>query len=117
MNNPLDIVGRKQQPEGNGLPDKSTDFMDMRRVPPNESFIEKLRSSRTPHPAEYERGVDLLVRGLMDLLPKPDSIWPVEDRAKWLRLAAAVFALSYKAGDGEIDEVSIVAVKEVDAKP
>ncbi|MGH6804902.1 MAG: hypothetical protein ACREC3_16305 [Methyloceanibacter sp.] len=112
MNNLSDIIGRNQQPESNGLPDKSPDFLNMRRVQPNEGLVEKLRGSRATYPAGYEHGSGLIIRGLMDLLPKSDSIWLVEDRAKWLRLAAAVFALNYKAGDGEIDEISIVAVTQ-----
>jgi hypothetical protein len=107
-----DFLNRDHQPEGNGTQNKSTYFMDMRRVQPNEGFVEKLRGSRATYPAGYEHGSDLIIRGLMDLLPKSDSIWLVEDRAKWLRLAAAVFALNYKAGDGEIDEISIVAVTQ-----
>jgi hypothetical protein len=117
MNNLSDFLGRNQQPEGNGLPDKRPDFLNMGRVQPTESFVERPHGSRATYPAGYEHGSDLIIRGLMDLVPKPDSIWPVEERAKWLRLAAAVFALSYKASDGEIDEISIVAVKQVDEQP
>jgi hypothetical protein len=110
-----DFIGRKQPPEGNGTQKKSTDFMNMRKLQPNENLIEKLRSSQASHTAG-ERGIDLLIRGLVDLLPKPDTIWPIEDRAKWLRLAAGIFDLGYK-GDGEPGEISIVAVKQLAAKP
>jgi hypothetical protein len=53
----------------------------------------------------------------VDLLPKPDSVWTIEDRAKWLRLAAGIFDLGYKSVDGEYDDISIVPVKQVGAKP
>jgi hypothetical protein len=53
----------------------------------------------------------------VDLLPKPDSVWSIEDRAKWLRLAAGIFDLGYKSVDGEYDDISIVPVKQVAAKP
>jgi hypothetical protein len=116
MDNLSDFLSRKQ-PEGNGTRDKSADFMNMRKLQPNESLIEKLRSSPANHTADYQRGIDLLVRGLMDLLPKPDSVWSLEDRAKWLRLAAAVFDLGYKSADGEQGEISIVAVEQVSGAP
>src|SRR6185295_3524280 len=31
---------------------------------------------------------DLLIRGLVDRLPKPNAIWPLEERIKWLCTAA-----------------------------
>lgn len=51
-----------------------------------------------PEPAE-EMASDPLIRGLVERLPKPDVVWPLEDRAKWLRTAAAIFALVYRTGD------------------
>jgi hypothetical protein len=87
--------------------------MNMRRVKPAESLTEKLLSTQTSHAAEYERGIDNLVRGLVDLLPKPAGIWSLDDRAKWLRLAAGIFDLGYKACDGEQRaEISIAVVKQ-----
>ena len=66
-------------------------------------------------PSERERGIDRLIEGLVDLLPKPDGIWRVEDRVKWLRLAADIFDLGYKANDGQSLEISIVALKQAPA--
>ena len=118
MDSLSDFLSHKQQPEGNGTQDKSADFMNMRKLQSrNERLIEKLRSSPASHTAEHERGIAGLVRGLMDLLPEPDSIWSIEDRAKWLRLAADIFDLGYKLGDGEHGEISIVAVKQVSGTP
>jgi hypothetical protein len=115
-----DMVGRNQAPEGNRPLDKRTDFMNMRKIQPGESLTEKLLSSQASHissqashTAEYERGItDHLIRGLVDRLPKPDGIWPLDDRAKWLRTAAGIFDLVYKAGDGEHREISIAFVKQ-----
>ena len=61
--------------------------------------------------AEYQRGVDNLIRGLVDILPNANDIWSLDDRAKWLRLAAGIFDLGYKAGDGEQKTISIVVSK------
>ena len=115
MDNLPDFLNRKKLPEGNGAQNKSADFMSTRKLQPNEGLIEKLRSS--PATADYDRGIDCLVRGLMDLLPEPDSIWSIEDRVKWLRLAEGIFDIGYKTGDGEQGEISIVAVKQVSGAP
>ena len=39
---------------------------------------------------------DPLIQALVDRLPKSDSIWSIDDRAKWLKAAAMVFNLIYK---------------------
>ena len=80
------------------------DFMWKHR--PSQSLTERLLTSQVSHAAEYERAD--LIQGVMSLLPKPGSIWPLEDRAKWLRAAAGIFDVSYKPGDGEHQEISIV---------
>jgi hypothetical protein len=101
-----DMVGGKHVPEGNDPLDKTTDFMNLRKLQPKDSLKEKLLSAQASHAA-----VDNLIRGLVDLLPKPEGIWPLDDRAKWLRLAAGIFDLGYKAGDGEQRGISIAVVK------
>ena len=96
-----DMVGNNRASDPLG---GRTDFMNMRKIQPSESLTDKLL-----HAAEYERGItDHLIRGLVERLPKPDSIWPLDDRVKWLRTAAGIFDLVYKAGDGERGEISIV---------
>ena len=53
-------------------------------------------------PEPPEEGVsDPLILGLVARLPKPDTAWPLEDRAKWLRTAASIFALVYRTGEEE----------------
>ena len=117
------VAGRKQAPEDNGPLVKRTDFnrpltertgfMNMRKFQPSESS-----TGQASHGAGYERGIDNLIQGLVDLLPKRDGIWPLEERAKWLRLAAGIFDLGYKAGDGERREINIAVVKqEVTSRP
>ncbi len=73
---------------------------------PSQSLTERLLTSQVSHAAEYERAD--LIQGVMSLLPKPGSIWPLDDRARWLRAAAGIFDVSYKPGDGEHKEISIV---------
>jgi hypothetical protein len=42
---------------------------------------------------------DPLIQALVKKLPKPNSTWSLEDRAKWLRAAAIIFNLVYKPGE------------------
>ncbi|MGH9693549.1 MAG: hypothetical protein ACRD5Z_05380 [Bryobacteraceae bacterium] len=79
----LNLVDGK--PGNNGRLDK-TDFMNLRRLHPRE----KLANAQASHASEYQYGVDNLIRGLVDLMPNPNAIWPLDDRAKWLRLAAGI---------------------------
>jgi hypothetical protein len=46
---------------------------------------------------------DPLIQALVNKLPKPNSVWSNEDRAKWLRAAAIIFNLVYKPEANEID--------------
>jgi hypothetical protein len=55
---------------------------------------------------------DPLIQGLVDRLPEPDSIWSLDDRVRWLRTAANIFALIYKCRDGEDKEVKLVLAKD-----
>lgn len=91
--------------EGNGTPTK-TDFMSMRQSLPRESLQEKLRCVRANPGA-----VDTLIRGLVDLLPKPDEVWSLDERAKWLRLASGIFDLGYKTDDEEESQINIAVIR------
>lgn len=111
----LELTNSK--PEGNGGLDK-TDFMKLRKLQHRESLQEKLLSVRespgvreTSSVQAHPAAIDNLVRGLVDLLPKPDGVWPLDDRAKWLCLAAGIFDLGYKVDDGEGRQIRIAVVK------
>jgi len=60
---------------------------------------------------------DLLIRGLVNRLPTPDSTWSLDARAKWLRTAASIFGLVYKADVSERGEISIDLASEQVARP
>jgi hypothetical protein len=80
----------------------------MPRMEPSESLAAKLLVARQSETAETEsRTTDLLLQGLVDRLPKPNGVWSLDDRAKWLRTAASVFDLVYKAGDDEQRGISV----------
>jgi hypothetical protein len=44
---------------------------------------------------------DALIQALVDKLPKPNSIWSIDDRAKWLKAAAMAFNLVYRSPESE----------------
>ena len=85
-------------------------------APKRDRLTEKLLTSQA-NQVEYARGIDNLIQGLVALLPKRDGTWPLQERAKWLRLAADIFDLGYKASDGEQREISIAVVKQEAAGP
>ena len=103
--------GNKPALEGHDLADEWTGFMQMRKPQGRDRLTEKLLSDQASQ-GQYRRGIDSLIQGLVDLLPKRDGIWPLQERAKWLRLAAGIFDLGYKPGDGEHREINIVVVKQ-----
>ena len=102
MNKIADMLDDEHAPQSNSPLVARTDFMNMR---PRSSLKEKLVSAQASH------AIDNLIRGLVDLLPRPDGIWPLDERAKWLRLAAGIFDLGYKADDGEQRDISITVLK------
>jgi hypothetical protein len=109
----MDILhksGNEPVLEGHNLADERTGFMNMRQLHRGDRLTELLSDQASQ--AEYRRGIDSLIQGLVDLLPKRDGIWPLQERAKWLRLAAGIFDLGYKPGAGEHREINIVVVKQ-----
>jgi hypothetical protein len=47
----------------------------------------------TADPTTAREMPDPLIQALVGKLPKPNTIWSLEDRAKWLRAAAIIFNL------------------------
>ena len=54
---------------------------------------------------------DPLIQALIDKLPKPNTIWSINDRAKWLKAAAMAFNLVYRFP--ERDEQASSVLKSV----
>jgi hypothetical protein len=59
---------------------------------------------------EANKAADPLIQGLVDRLPR-NGTWNLDERAKWLRTAASIFGLVYKAGDGEQRDISVELVQ------
>jgi hypothetical protein len=54
---------------------------------------------------------DLLIRGLVERLPKPDEIWALDDRAKWLRTASSIFGLVYRMHEDDKGEIGVAVTR------
>jgi hypothetical protein len=100
----MSMFGPNQQ-RGWNIPREKSSLM-MPRAEPTESLTpSKLLAPKRVTP---RCGItDLPIQGLLDRLPKPNGIWSLDDRAKWLRTAASIFGLVYKASDGEHREICI----------
>ena len=57
--------------------------------------------------AELSGTCDPLIQALVDKLPKPNAVWSVGDRAKWLKAAAMAFDLLYKPSQGHEADLRI----------
>jgi hypothetical protein len=57
------------------------------------------------------RITDPLIQGLIERLPKPEDVWSLDDRAKWLDLANRIFDLVYSAGDDEQRRIEVEIVE------
>jgi hypothetical protein len=62
----------------------------------DETPILTLVDTVEPSEAEPSKLPDPLIQALVDKLPKPNSIWSIDGRAKWLRAATMIFNLVYK---------------------
>src|SRR5262249_7053975 len=67
------------------------------------SLVDTERTGEMPDP---------LIQALVDKLPKPNTIWPIDDRARWLKAAAMAFNLIYKTSERE-EQQSQSALKAV----
>jgi hypothetical protein len=87
------------------------------RVEPRDSLTAKLLGAQKMSEAADGGATDLLIQGLVGRLPTANSLWSLEDRARWLRTAASVFDLVYKADDGERREIGVVFAKPETERP
>jgi hypothetical protein len=107
MNSFSDVVGRTSQADT----DKTSPFL-LRKVESSKATGNNLPLSQ----GAVEKGksgiTDALVQGLIERLPKPDSVWSLDDRARWLRTADSIFDLVYSAGDDKQREIKVAIVEQ-----
>ena len=48
----------------------------------------------------------------MERLPKANGVWPLDDRAKWLRTAVSIFDLVYKTDEGEHRDIGVTLANQ-----
>jgi hypothetical protein len=53
---------------------------------------------------------DPLIQALVHKLPKPNTVWLIDDRAKWLKAAAMAFNLIYKTSEREEQPSELKAI-------
>ena len=53
---------------------------------------------------------DPLIQALVDKLPEPNSIWSLDDRAKWLKAAAMAFNLVYSPASEDLKQSALQSV-------
>ena len=55
---------------------------------------------------------DPLIQALMDKLPKPNAVWSIDERGRWLKAAAMAFNLIYRTAEQK-PEQAMSALKSV----
>jgi len=73
---------------------------------PDETVL-TLVDSAPRSETEFNIITDPLIQALVDKLPAPNSIWSIDDRAKWLKALAMIFNLVYRSQKGETTEQKI----------
>jgi hypothetical protein len=107
----MDMFGLNRQHEWNTPLHETSLFMIPKQSESKKGAL-KLLGTHANDAVEGNRETpDLLIRGLVDRLPKPGSCWSLDDRAKWLQAAAGIFGLVYRSSDDEHRELSIALVK------
>jgi hypothetical protein len=76
-------------------------------VPPNPQDLSKGGGG-----GGGDDGTQSLIDGLLKVLPKAGSSWPLEARKKWLQAAAVNFDYAYKSAEGEERFISVTIAKD-----
>ena len=79
-----------------------------RNAEPAETPILTLFESADRSDASEMPDQDPLIQALIDKLPKPNSIWSIDDRGKWLKAAAMAFNLVYRTPEREDQATSVL---------
>jgi hypothetical protein len=81
-----------------------------RTIEPDETPI--LRLLDTDELRDAPEAPDPLIQALMDKLPKPNAVWSIDDRGKWLKAAAMAFNLIYRTAEQK-PEQTMASLKSV----
>ena len=72
-----------------------------RGAEPEEIPALTLVDSAERNDAEFCAAPDPLIQALVAKLPKPNTVWSIDDRAKWLKAVAMAFNLIYRTNERE----------------
>jgi hypothetical protein len=108
----MDLSNPKQQRGLNGSHETSPLMIPRLESMECQTPLKLLGSHTNDAKGDDHATADPLMQALINRLPKPEGIWSLDDRAKWLRTAANIFSLVYRASDGEVRDVSVVLVKQ-----
>jgi hypothetical protein len=92
------------------LNERNRSCLVTRSAEPEETTILTLVDTAGRGDAEDCEMPDPLIQALMNKLPKPNSIWSIDDRAKWLKAAAMAFNLVYRTAEVEQKPVQTPSV-------
>lgn len=111
MDSISDIAGRKQAPQAGT--DTTSPFL-LRKLESNKVMAAKLAPSQESGTEGEDKNAinDFLIRGLIQRLPKPDTNWSLDERAKWLKTADSIFSLVYRAAEDEPREIKITIIEQ-----
>ena len=107
----MNMFGLKRQREWNTPLHETSLFMIPKQSESEKGPLKLLRTQTTDAVEDNLEIPDLLIRGLVDRLPKLGSCWSLDDRAKWLQAAAGIFGLVYRLSDDDHRELSIALIK------
>jgi len=113
----VDMFGLNRRRERDTPLHETSLFLMPKRSESKKSPLKLLATQAHDAVEDNRETPDLLIRGLVDRLPKPGSCWSLDDRAKWLHAAASIFGLVYRSSDDEHRELSITLVKHQAADP
>jgi hypothetical protein len=70
---------------------------------PDEPILTLVDSAEGSDAPDAPEMPDPLIQALVDKLPRANTVWSLEDRARWLRAAAIIFNLVYKPAANQSD--------------
>jgi hypothetical protein len=100
------LVTRSAEPETRRADREETPVLTLREETPVLTLIETADRS-DPESGEM---LDPLIQALVDKLPKPNSIWSIDDRAHWLKAAAMAFNLVYRSPERKDEQSALKSV-------
>jgi hypothetical protein len=98
------LVTRSAEPETRRADREETPVLTLREETPVLTLVD------TAERSDAGEMPDPLIQALVDKLPKPKSIWSIDDRAHWLKAAAMAFNLVYRSPERKDEQSALKSV-------